>query len=323
MRRNTMKQSLPRPCLEHLQFRPCPCREFLNPAGQCFEPDPSDGEGYYWYYEKPGFYAVAIMDLTPKEDFIMEYRQSDYLSVNYYDTVSAEELLPYKRLAANCIRGHVSHGDLFRARYHKNMPIRGTEVMMMPGFYHDYLQQEYPGEFSDPEQAFISIDGTIDFPELILLMKQIGKFKGSSMATDLYYTGKVAEALSLIIQRSRQSQNRPVNTDLSQQDRINLDAVKSYIEDHFAFDIKAEQLSAIACMGQTKLRTCFKQAYGVTITEYIRNRRLAYAEYLLIKTDFNITQIAEAVGYHHSGRFSGLFKKNTGLFPKEYRKLMK
>ncbi len=104
---------------------------------------------------------------------------------------------------------------------------------------------------------------------------------------------------------------------------INLDAVKCYIEDHFAFDIRAEHLTKIACMGQTKLRYSFKKLYGYTITEFIQNKRIAHAEYMLVGTDFTVSQIAESVGYHHAGRFASLFRKNTGLFPEEYRQLMK
>ena len=309
-------------CLDQMPFRQCKCKDFLSPAGLCFEPEPSLGEGYYWYYEKPGYFAVSVMELKAKQDYIMEYKQFDFISVNYYDRISAEELNPYKRLAANCIRGHVSNGELYRARFHKNMPIKGTELILMPGFYNDYIEQKYPGQFTNPESAFMSVDGATDFPELVLVLKQIGKFKGTGMAAELYYESKVIEALSLIIEKTKNNKNNSKEKRLTHQDNMNLEAVKSYIEDHFAFEIKAEQLADIGCMGQTKLRESFKQAFGYTITEYIQNRRIAHAEYLLLETDFNICQIAEAVGYHHAGRFSALFKQNTGLLPEEYRKLL-
>jgi AraC-like DNA-binding protein len=50
---------------------------------------------------------------------------------------------------------------------------------------------------------------------------------------------------------------------------------------------------------------------------------MAHAEYLLLETDFQISQIAKAVGYNHAGRFSSLFQKNTGLLPEEYRRVIK
>lgn len=317
------QESIPRHCLKSMNFRPCPCKDFLNPMGTCFEPDPNAGEGYYWFYEQPGMFTVAQMDLRTHEDYIMEYVQPDFISINYYETISAEELSPYKRLAAHCIRGHVSEGELFRLRCHKNMPVRGYELMLMPGYYRDYLKTAYPGEFPDPCSAFQSVDGCRDFPELVLVLKQIASFPGTGAAAQLYYKSKVAEALSLIIEHSIKGTDLQNQMPLYRQDQVNLDAVKSYIEDHFAFDIKTEQLTAIACMGETKLRASFKQAYGSTITEYIQNRRIAYAEYLLVKTDFPIGQVAEAVGYHHGGRFAALFRKNTGLPPEEYRKVMR
>ena len=43
----------------------------------------------------------------------------------------------------------------------------------------------------------------------------------------------------------------------------------------------------------------------------------------ILETDFNISQVAEAVGYHHPGRFSSLFQAHTGLYPEEYRKLLR
>ena len=304
-------------------FHPCPCKPFLNPMGSCYEPQPEAGEGYYWFYEEPGMFAVGQMDLTTHGDYFMEYKQPDFISINYYETISAEELSPYKRLSAHCIRGHVSQGELFRLRCHKNMPVRGYELMLLPGFYQDYLEQIYPGEFPDPRDAFRSIDGCMDFPELVLVLKQIAGFQGTGASAQLYYRSKAAEALTLIIEHTRRGAGRSTELPLYRQDQINLDAVKSYIEDHFAFDIKTEQLTAIACMGQTKLRASFKQAYGSTITEYIQHRRIAYAEYLLVKTDFPIAQVAEAVGYHHGGRFASLFKKNTGLSPEAYRKILR
>ena len=264
------------------------------------------------------------MDLVANEDYIMEYQQPNFISLNFYDTVSAEELNPYKKISANSIRGHVSNGELYRARIHKNIPMKGVEIILMPYFYQDYIEKKYPGVFPDIVSAFKSIDGCCDFSELILLIKQLARFNGSGGSAVIYYESKIAEALSLIVERSKRITKQKKNIQsLSLQDKKNLEAVKEYIEDNFAYEIKTEQLVQIACMGQTKLRQSFKQAFNTTITEYIQERRIAHAEFLLLKTDFNISNVAEAVGYHHGGRFSALFKQSTGLFPEEYRKLMR
>ena len=310
-------------CLNHLGFLPCPCKDNVNIEGTCYELPHDLGEGYYWYYEREGMFAIGMIDIRFKKDKVIAYKQQDFISISYYDTIFAEELAPYKRLNANCIRGHVSNHQIYRAKYHKNVPIRGIELILMPGYYHDYLKQKYPNEFLDYKNAFLSIDGINDFPQLVLLMRQLQNFKGTGLAAHLFYESKVSEALSLIIDKSIKSKNIISHNELSKEDLVNLDAVKSYINDHFAFNIKTDTLTKIACMGQTKLRNSFKKCYGYTITQYIQNKRIAHGEYLLVATDFTIKQIAQSVGYHHAGRFAALFQKNTGLYPDEYRNIMK
>lgn len=80
--------------------------------------------------------------------------------------------------------------------------MNGIDLMLMPGYYHDYLEQKYPGEFPDPQAAFRSVDGVTNFPELILLMRQIQTFQGTGISAHLFYESKVAEALSLIIEKT-------------------------------------------------------------------------------------------------------------------------
>ena len=100
-----------------------------------------------------------------------------------------------------------------------------------------------------------------------------------------------------------------------------LQNVASYISDHYAFDIPLERLAGIACMSESKLKTCFKRQMGCTVTQYIQGRRMSQAEHLLIDTDFTMGQIAQMIGYTTSSRFAELFKKSTGILPIEYRRL--
>lgn len=315
-------EELLEPCLSSWGFLPASHKETLNMEGRYYEISPELGEGYYWYYQREGMFAIAVMDLRLWADTVVEQQQSEFISITYYDAVSAEELNPYKRRNAHCIRGHVFNRNVYRIRYHKSVPIRGVELMLVPGYYHEYLEQKFPQGLPNIETAFLSVDGISDFPELVLLMRQIQTFQGTGISAHLFYESKVAEAVSLIMDKTKQTQNSIQKTELSPDDLQNLDAVRLYIEDHFAFHIQADQLTRIACMGQTKLRYSFKAVYGYTITEYIQNKRIAHAEYLLIETDFPIKIISQAVGYNHAGRFSNLFQKSTGLLPDEYRHLI-
>ena len=102
-----------------------------------------------------------------------------------------------------------------------------------------------------------------------------------------------------------------------------IQTVAAYLSDHYAGEVPIERLAQIACMGTTKLKSSFKKVYGCTITEYIQQRRMSQAEYLLAHTDLQIGQIAQTIGYSTSSRFAELFRRSTGLLPLEYRKMAK
>ena len=108
---------------------------------------------------------------------------------------------------------------------------------------------------------------------------------------------------------------------LSSKDIEELKTITLFLNDHYAQDVTIEELTKIACMGATKLQSTFKQYNGCTITEYIQQRRMSQAEYLLAHTDLNVGQVAITVGYTKASRFAELFRKSTGILPAEYRKM--
>jgi AraC-like DNA-binding protein len=319
--KNILKE-LHEPCLNQYGFERVENVEGFNDIGMCYKVSSDIGKGYYWVYAKENLFSISIHDLVLYEDYFMKYQQPRYLSISYYDSVSGEELKPYKRINANCIRSRISENDLYQAIYHKSIPINSIDIDISPDYYEEYLNNKYPKGFQNSKNAFLSIDGLTDFPELVFSLRQIRNFKGCGDVAALYYESKVAEIISLIAEKNKSLNDLKTEKILSKQDIERLESARSYIDDHFAFEIYLEDLAKIAYMGTTKLKYSFKKAYHCTITEYIQNKRMAQAEHLLSNTDFTISQIAQIVGYNHFGRFSNLFKRSTGLLPSEYRKLV-
>lgn len=291
-----------------------------NTLGKCYRVDPNLGKGHYWIYAHENLFAVVIHDFLFYEDYFLECELPEYLSITYYDSLSGEELNPYKRLNAGCVKGYWSNGNVYQALFHKNIPIRSIGITITPEYYEGYLKEKYLGEYISPRSALLSIDETTDFPEMVLLLHQIRNYRGTGMAGKLFYEGKVAEAMSLIVERTKQMKPKAPSK-IAKQDLEHLETVTAYINDHYAFDIHLQQLAKIACMGTTKLKSKFKEVHKCTITQYIQHRRMGQAEHLLANTDLNIGQVAQIVGYNSPSRFSELFRKSTGLLPYEYRKL--
>ena len=187
-------------------------------------------------------------------------------------------------------------------------------------YYEEHLKKQYPDVYFDLPAAFQSVDQATDFPAMSKLLFEIENYRGEGAAAALFYEAKVTEAIALVVdawKRQNQRRERP----LSEEDRESMQNVVSYIADHYAFDIPLERLASIACMSETKLKSCFKRQFGCSVTQYIQGRRMSQAEHLLINTDFTMGQIAQMIGYTTSSRFAELFKKSTGILPIEYRKI--
>jgi AraC-like DNA-binding protein len=59
---------------------------------------------------------------------------------------------------------------------------------------------------------------------------------------------------------------------------------------------------------------------GISLKDYITEIIVSRASRLLSYTDKTILEIADILGFEDPSYFHRVFKKNTGLTPKEYRK---
>lgn len=65
-----------------------------------------------------------------------------------------------------------------------------------------------------------------------------------------------------------------------------------------------------------KLKRTFKQYYGKTVYEFIREQRLEKAFSLLERGGCNVSESAFAVGYTNVSHFSKAFQQKFGIAPR-------
>ena len=308
------------PLLQDNNFHPINCPQKFSPAGSCWEIDPSVGSGYYWVYAKQDLFDIKIHDFCFHKDSYLDMDIRECISIQRYDSISGEELDPYRRLCAGNIHTIVGGKPHYRALIHKRIPIHSVSIEIFPAFYEDFLKTHYPEDFFDLPTAFQSVDQATDFPAMSKLLFELENYRGEGISAALFYEAKVTEAIALVVD-AWIKQSKKKEHPLSAEDQAGLQNVASYIADHYAFDLPLSRLASIACMSESKLKGCFKRQFGCTVTRYIQARRMSQAEHLLIDTDFTMGQIAQMIGYTTSSRFAELFKKSTGILPIEYRKI--
>lgn len=95
---------------------------------------------------------------------------------------------------------------------------------------------------------------------------------------------------------------------------------RQYIDRHFADpDISLHSVAEAVNVSPNHFSTVFSQETGETFIEYLTSVRLSRSKYLLRHTRMKSADIAYEAGFNDPHYFSFIFKKNTGVSPREFR----
>lgn len=91
------------------------------------------------------------------------------------------------------------------------------------------------------------------------------------------------------------------------------------IDNDLSADLSLRALASAQRLSPAYLSSLFKRETGKTVSEYVREKRMRYAQNLLSTTHLQIQTVALHCGIMDMQYFSKLFKRYTGKTPKEYR----
>ncbi len=91
------------------------------------------------------------------------------------------------------------------------------------------------------------------------------------------------------------------------------------IDSNISAELSLGTLAKARGVSSGYLATVFKKETGKTVSEYVRDKRMEHAKYLLSTTHLQIQTVALHCGIMDVQYFSKIFKKQIGKSPKEYR----
>ena len=95
--------------------------------------------------------------------------------------------------------------------------------------------------------------------------------------------------------------------------------IKRLINERLDSQITVELLAASVNLSISRTQHLFKSKVGVSISQYIKKKRLEKACYYLLNTDYQIKEICFKVGTCDQSHFCRNFKEKYGKTPTEYR----
>lgn len=97
----------------------------------------------------------------------------------------------------------------------------------------------------------------------------------------------------------------------------------SWIATRFREQVTVGQVAAAVHLHPSTAAAVFRREMGVTIGEYLAQCRVAEAQRLLISTDATTSDVAVRAGFGSTSRLYERFRRDTGMAPGAYRRLMR
>ncbi len=109
------------------------------------------------------------------------------------------------------------------------------------------------------------------------------------------------------------------NSSLSMVNNEKIRTTQYFIMTNYGRKLAAAEIAKRTGLSTSRFLHLFKEKTGKTFTSYINQIRMENAIRMLLETDYKIIQIAYELSFDKESYFCSLFKKHTGMTPKEYR----
>lgn len=154
-------------------------------------------------------------------------------------------------------------------------------------------------------------------PELLNIIRLAKQKK-----TDWYIDCKL-HLLKLLHLMKQQDMLIPVEDLVSSNEKQKIERYKiltAYMEEHVSEDITLKELSGLTATNPQYLCRFFKEISGMSPIQYLINRRIDIASFMLLETDKSILEISMDCGFENVSYFIRKFKQKKGITPGVYRK---
>lgn len=216
----------------------------------------------------------------------------------------------------------------------------GAFFLLQPGQIHSWKLSSdiegyilfYTSEFYNLHFAKKRIDhysffnSTKSNPEIKLETKEIQTISNyfeqileENKAQDLYKKDKIILLLDmLLIELARKYHFTETHLNSSYQNRI--EQFENILEMHFKNEKSPSFYASKLNISLKHLNRVCKEVLNQTVTETIRKRIILESKRMLVLKKYTISEIADELNFESNSYFAKIFKKQTGISPKEFVK---
>lgn len=97
-----------------------------------------------------------------------------------------------------------------------------------------------------------------------------------------------------------------------------ISSVQKYINSHLEDRLTLNEVAAVFGLSPNYLSALFKKNCGIGFSEYITQKKIAFAKTLLLEEGLKVYEVADRLGFESAFYFSKVFKKVEGMSPRDF-----
>ncbi|MHA4809891.1 helix-turn-helix transcriptional regulator [Flavitalea flava] len=300
---------------------------------------PSKGEGYLFASKISPHISYVVMNFSLKDDMLFLRKKSSLYGMSlFFNQILVSDFVMLREPKDAITDKTPKRSNIFLATdnydlevtYSRHSKIKRVGIFFSPEFILRHVKKEILKDLMEfAENRFRNISRepiTFEYRQLLEDIFNVDKKSPLShfllqnrvlMLTEKFLTAFLNKAPV-----RRKSNGGTIKGPDKQKDLDALKDVEKILMDETLDKFPSiTELSKKAMMSSTKLKTKFKQIYGMKLYEFFNRNRMEKAREMLHTGKFTVKQVGNNVGFSNLSNFAKAFKKEFGILPKEITKV--
>jgi len=202
--------------------------------------------------------------------------------------------------------------------------VQSGDIEKVIDLYNEHIKAQYFSQTS-PNHLRNSKNKAIAFSTLLsrtIITGGVEAEKSLSLAE--YYAQKIEQSHNFeeLIDTIERMIIKYTNSVLQLSNINHVSVIKNaskYVHLHLSEPIRLNDVANYVNLSPNYFSSLFKREMNLSFADYVNQTRVKESQYLLETTNYSILDIAISVGYNNQNYFTTIFRKFTGVTPKQYR----
>ncbi|WP_298370793.1 AraC family transcriptional regulator [uncultured Lutibacter sp.] len=276
--------------------------------------------------EKSTFKVLHFNNLTDEQQLLKQSLTTNYIQLyfclnkNCIVAINMEHCaIPIKSGGSNMIYFKDETMDVLYSLPPKSELIG---ILISIEYFHSLFSFEgnFLFDFSSFKTGKPIFDSKEISPSVGLILNQLTTKQINQSLRSIYIKGKVYELLSYYFSANTETETEHCPYIASEETISKIKQAKEIIIEEMINPPSLSDLAKKVGLNIKKLKTDFKEFYGVPVFTFLLNYKMERAKKLLQEQQLNVNEIASNLGYSNSSHFIAAFKRKFGITPKQFAK---